>query len=245
LIKEPKKGTPFLLRTAALYSSPPQKERRTFMSYKKDWHFLSGQKRHTQDGTQVVRLMKGIGKGHRPVYAIDVGCGDGIIAYDMLFHKKATKVIAIDIVTEAVKAARLNLESYGELAETRKISAAAFFRNKKNWDLFHRFVINPPFFVEGSGPANKNRHDQLARHDSTLSLSLWARGARRLLKTGGELYCVFPTERLSEALSSLSRNGVEPKELWWFKDDLRKRRFFLRAMRGAKAGIIVHTAHSL
>ncbi|MDZ4678144.1 MAG: methyltransferase [Oligoflexia bacterium] len=209
--------------------------------YKTDWKFQSGQKRHTQDGCQLVRLMKGIGKGNRLVYAIDVGCGDGIIAYDMLIHKKATKVLAIDIVSEAVKVAQQNLESYGEKAEAKKISASTFFKNKMNWDLFHRFVINPPFFVEGSGPVNKNKQDQLARHDSTLSLNLWARGAKRLLKTGGELYCVFPTERLAEALCVLSQNNVEPKELWWFKDDLRKRRFFLRAVRGARPGVIVHT----
>jgi tRNA1(Val) A37 N6-methylase TrmN6 len=207
-----------------------------------DWQFVSGQKKHTQDGSQLVSLMKGIGMGRRPSAAVDIGCGDGIIAFDMLTRKRATRVVAIDVLPEAVRAASHNLRQFIEAdsAQVKRVSAAHFFRLKSNWDRFDLFAINPPFFASGSGRPNKFQTDQWARHDEKLGLKLWARGARRLLRTGGHLYCVFPTERLSETLKELSVNGVEPKEIWWFKDDLRKRRFFLRAVRGAKPGLVVH-----
>jgi tRNA1Val (adenine37-N6)-methyltransferase len=207
-----------------------------------DWQFVEGQKRHTQDGCVVAALMKSVGKGKRPVLAIDVGCGDGIIAYDMFKHRKATKVWAFDVLPACAKAATFNLQPQIALGicEVTAISASGVFRNRKNWDRFDRFVINPPFFVCGSGEPNKRSLDQTARHEGSLSLKNWSKGASKILKTGGELYCVFPTERLSELLSVLASRHLEPKEIWWLKQDRRKRRVFVRAVRGARPGVIVH-----
>jgi tRNA1(Val) A37 N6-methylase TrmN6 len=148
----------------------------------------------------------------------------------------------VEIVRSAAEAAAHNLKHQIErgLAQVRKSSAEAIFKDKCNWDRFDRFVINPPFFAHGSGRPNHRDVDQMARHDARLTLKSWARGARRLLKTGGELYCIFPTERLSELLSELTKQDVEPKEIWWFKNDKRKRRVFLRAVRGAKPGLLIH-----
>jgi len=201
-----------------------------------------GQKRHTQDGSQLVQLMKSVGRGLKTVRAVDVGCGDGIMAHEMLSLGRATHVTALDLSPSAVTAARQNLSPAlaNGRAEVWCIDAAKFFRSKTHWDKFDRFVINPPFFVERSGRPNKNLKDQWARHDGKLKLRVWAVGARHLLKTGGELYCVFPTERLTELIVELSRNHIEPKELWWFKSDFRKRRVFLRAIRGAKPGLVIH-----
>lgn len=208
----------------------------------KTWKFASGQKKHTQDGTQLVRIMKGIGYGRKQVLAVDVGCGDGIIAHDLIKRHKATHVMALDRLASAARLAKENLERFGhsDKAQVLHMSAQKFFRDSRQWDRFDRFVINPPFFAAGSGKPNRRPVDQQARHEKTLKLRVWARGARRLLKTGGELYCVFPTERLSELFSVLTEEKVEPKELWWFQDDIKKRRFFLRAVRNAKSGLIVH-----
>ncbi len=211
----------------------------------KEWQFIDNQKRHTQDGCQLVGLMTSVGRGRRPCHAIDVGCGDGIIAFDILKDKKATSVVAIDILDSAVQTSIENLKSYLLSGKTQvyRVSASKFFGQKENWGKFHRFVINPPFYAHGSGRANKSKLDQIARHDKSLHLKLWARGASRLLKQGGQLFCVFPSERLAEAIAELSRLSLEPKELWWLRHDRRKRRFFLRAVLGAKPGLIVHLDH--
>ncbi|MBK9294327.1 MAG: methyltransferase [Oligoflexia bacterium] len=203
------------------------------------WKFNQNQKSHTQDGPNLVRLMKPVGKGLRKVLAIDVGCGDGIIAKEILDYNKATQVVAIDIQSEAIKAATHNLkeEIFLEKAKVVKTTAQKFFKKKENLERFDCFVINPPFFAQGSGEANKNKKDQIARHEVQLKMKMWVKGAARLLKFGGDLYCVFPTERLSELLVELSKNKIEPKELCWYKSDKRMRRFFLRAKRGAKPGL--------
>ncbi len=206
---------------------------------RKDWLFIKGIKSHTQDGSELVRLMKNVGSGKKTIRAIDVGCGDGIIAWDLIQEKKATSVLAIDLWKAATDAAAKNLAGLPHV-EVLKICAKKIFKNRKYFDTFDRFVINPPFFTKGSGQENKTKLDQSARHEGSLSLKDWSKGARNLLKTGGELYFVFPTERLIEASVALSKNGVEPKELWWMKQDLRQRRFFMRAVRGAKPGLIVH-----
>jgi tRNA1(Val) A37 N6-methylase TrmN6 len=126
-----------------------------------------------------------------------------------------------------------------------KSSAQSFFKKSINTDSFDYVVINPPFFKKGSGLKNKNKQDQWARHEDKLTLSVWTRGVKKILRTGGELYCVFPTERLAELLTELSKCNVEAKEIWWLKQDKRKRRFFLRAIKGARPGIVVHFDFSL
>ncbi len=206
-----------------------------------NWVHVQDQKKHTQDGCQLAALMKRA-PPRRPIRAIDVGCGDGIIAFEILRLNRASSVLAFDISKSAVLAAKSNLKEpmEGKKVEVLRVSAQSFFKKKKYWDSFDRFVINPPYFVSGSGPRNKTDLDHLARHEGSLNLKLWARGAWRLLKTGGDLYCVFPTERMAECFRTLSQAKVEPKEIWWLKDDKRKRRFFLRATKGARPGLITH-----
>jgi tRNA1Val (adenine37-N6)-methyltransferase len=203
------------------------------------WTFLDNQRRHTQDGCQLAILMKNEPKG-KFLKAIDVGCGDGIIIHEMIRLNKASKFVGIDISKHAIESATKNLKMEAMEVHLHKVSAVQFFKRKAHWDTFDRFVINPPFFKSGSGPKNKNNFDQVARHEGSLNLKVWVTGARKLLKMGGELYCVFPSERLAECLSVLSRNKVEPKEIWWLKADKRKRRFFLRAVRGAKPGMLLN-----
>ena len=206
------------------------------------WQFVANQKKHTQDGPNLVRLMKSIGRGLRPIKAVDIGCGDGIIAIEMLQLKRASFVTCIDILHDAVTAAESNLKHFTVKSdfEIYRQPARVFFLKRKNWEAYDLMAINPPFFSKGSGARSKCEADWIARHDESLPLSLWSKGACRILKNGGELYCVFPTERLSEALNSLSKAGLEPKELWWFKADLRRRRFFLRCTKGGKPGMKIH-----
>jgi tRNA1Val (adenine37-N6)-methyltransferase len=205
------------------------------------WAHISNQKKHTQDGCQLAALMKKA-PPRRPIRAVDIGCGDGIITFEILRLGKVTSVISLDISPLAIKAMKKNLSEYITLGKVEALRASAntFFKNKKHWDCFDRLVINPPFFASGSGPKNKTDLDHLARHEGSLHLRVWGKGAWRLLKTGGDLYCVFPTERMAECLRILSQCKVEPKEIWWLKDDKRKRRFFLRATKGGSAGLIIH-----
>jgi tRNA1Val (adenine37-N6)-methyltransferase len=207
-----------------------------------EWKFVEHQRKHTQDGVNLALLMKSIGRGLRKVCAVDIGCGDGIISSEMFKHRRASEVVAIDILKPAVVAASFNLRQ--QIADgtclVKCMSAQRFFNLKSNYDTFNTMVINPPYFSKGSGFVHKNQNDRIARHDSKLNVLTWSRGAAKILKVGGELYCVFPTERLSEAFTALSRQGVEPKELWWLKADFRKRRFFLRAVKGGRPGLKIH-----
>jgi tRNA1(Val) A37 N6-methylase TrmN6 len=211
------------------------------------WQFVSNQRKHTQDGPCLVKLMKPIGRGLRRARAVDVGCGDGIIASEIFRLHRASSVLAFDILPDAVNAASINLSVQSAVGRclVERLSAQTFFRDKKNSEAFDLMVINPPFFEEGSGEKINNKNDRIARHDSKLSVKHWALGAGRILCTGGELYCVFPTERFVEACTHLSKNGVEPKEVWWLKKDLRRRRFFLRAVRAGKVGIKFHIDHEI
>jgi tRNA1(Val) A37 N6-methylase TrmN6 len=151
-------------------------------------------------------------------------------------------VVALDGSKPAIEAASENLkeEALAGRAEVLCLRAQSFFRDRRNRDRFDRVAINPPFFIEGSGFANKVSLDQLARHDRSLPMNLWVAGVAKLLRTGGELYCVFPTERLAELCAALVKYELQPKDIWWARTDKRRRRFFMRAVRGAKTGVMIH-----
>lgn len=204
------------------------------------WEFISGQKKHTQDATMLVTLMKDIGLGRKPVKCLDIGCGDGIIAHDLIKLKKATQVVGIEISKAAIEIARKNLAPHEGRIELHHISAQKFLKNPKWNEAFDCVVINPPFFKKGSGLQNKTKLDQMARYEEALSVKTWVKGGAKVLRSGGELYCVFPTERLAELITELKKVKLEPKNIWWFKQDLKSRRFFLRAVKNGKSGLVVN-----
>jgi len=61
---------------------------------------------------------------------------------------------------------------------------------------FDLIVSNPPFFK--SKPKSLNAARNLARHDDTLPMGDLVKAASKLLKTGGRLCTIWPSDRLAE-----------------------------------------------
>lgn len=174
-----------------------------------------------------------------PVKAVDVGTGDGIIAHQLLEQKKATYVLAIDSDPSCVQIAQQNLDAMITTQKVRveKLRAQSLLKKRTLKNSFDVMVINPPFYSDGAGKPSSTKGDQKARHDSSLNLKDWAQVAGYLLKPQGELYFVFPTARMVEAISQLAENQIVVKQIWWHEGDKRKQRFFARAVKNGKMGL--------
>ncbi|MBR3297874.1 MAG: methyltransferase [Clostridia bacterium] len=103
---------------------------------------------------------------------------------------------------------------------------------------FDHAVCNPPYFRAGSGGAPKHPG---ATHESSADIRSLASAVRARLKFGGSFSLCFPAERLSEAMTALSLNALEPKVLRLVRTAAGKRPYLalIRAKHGAKPGLVI------
>lgn len=79
-----------------------------------------------------------VNKGEK---VLDVGCGTGILAIQAAMH--ASKVVATDILPEAVKCTRHNVK-LNNLEDTIKVKQSDLFSEIHLDEKFHLIIFNPP-----------------------------------------------------------------------------------------------------
>ena len=72
-------------------------------------------------------------------------------------------------------------------------------------------IVNPPYDKLGTGGMSSKEAIRIARHEVMCTLSDVAKCASRLLSTGGNLYMIHRSSRLSEIFSELAANRLMPK----------------------------------
>lgn len=121
---------------------------------------------------------------------LDVGTGSGIIAIMSAQRNAQACITALDIDADAVAQARSNVEatSWRERIECRCSDIKVFTSEYK----FDHIISNPPYFVESTHSPNRQR--DVARSAESLPFSELVASAERLLRRGGKLSVVLPTE---------------------------------------------------
>ena len=143
---------------------------------------------------------------------LDIGTGNAPIPL-ILSTKTNAKIIGVeiqkDVSTLAKKTINLNkLEKQIEIIND-DIKNIEFPINS-----FDIITCNPPFFeVKKSSHINKTEYKTLARHEITLNLEQILEISRKLLKNGGILGLVHRPERLTDILSMMRENKIEPKRI--------------------------------
>lgn len=103
-------------------------------------------------------------------------------------------------------------------------------------------MANPPYFKQEKGLKNKVNSIHSARAEEDCSIEDIAKAASFLLKNAGSLYMIHKTERLTEITKVLSKNKLEPKEIYFihsFKDK-ESQNFIIKAVKNGKEGIKVN-----
>ena len=81
-------------------------------------------------------------------------------------------------------------------------------------ETFDIITCNPPYFkVNESSNLNDSEYKTIARHEIKLDLEKLFKIARKLLKNKGNIAIVHRPERLSDIVSEMKKNNIEPKRI--------------------------------
>lgn len=121
---------------------------------------------------------------------LDVGTGTGLIALMLAQRNASADIVGVDISHEAIEEARDNFlnSPWAKRLSVTEGDVCSFESNEK----FDHIVSNPPYFVDSLHSPDALR--TMARHTSSLQFEDLVASAVRLLRPGGRLSVILPTE---------------------------------------------------
>ena len=150
---------------------------------------------------------------------LDIGTGSGIITLMAAQRNAEAHIVALDIDEGAVADAHDNADrtEWGSRIEVVLSDVAEYKPTEK----FDHIITNPPYFIQSLHSPDKQR--TTARHTSSLEFSTIVRKSCELLRRGGKLSIVLPTDgaarfryaafghlRLTRLLDVVTKAGDEP-----------------------------------
>lgn len=188
-------------------------------------------------GTDALLLASFISKQPKAL-AIELGGGSGIISFLCAARKKLNHIICVELQESFASVIERNiiLNNMSDKVECLH----ADIRNLKNFIKEKCDVVfsNPPYMISTGGALNASDEKAIARHELFGGISDFARAASQALKYGGKFYCVYRPDRLSDLISALRENALEPKRMTFVFANCNSipSMVLLEAKKGAKCG---------
>lgn len=149
--------------------------------------------------------------GPRPLRALDLGTGCGVVALLLKRRRPAWEVTGLELSVSlsalAGRNAALNRLDVRVLSGDLRAPAAAL---GSGYDLV---VSNPPYFEAQAGRLNPDPEKAGARHDGTATAADVARAARRLVRPDGAVCLVYGAGRLAVLWEALLSERLVPTRL--------------------------------
>lgn len=139
-------------------------------------------------------------------FALDIGCGTGLLSL-MLAHKNPLqKIIAIDINENACACARYNVlnSAFSNQIEVIHISIQEF--EKITTQKFDLIISNPPYFSRSLSSPYFEKN--IYRHQVELSYDKLLHSINSLLESNGIFYVLIPYYEKNYFLSLLAPNNL-------------------------------------
>jgi len=145
---------------------------------------------------------------------VDLGTGCGIIPLILAYREPNLKIFGIEVQKELADIASSNVEE-NHIGRTITILRKDMKELKNDMisgpvDLI---ISNPPYRKAESGRINPDTQRAVARHEIKVSLDDITATARRVLRTAGRFVTIYSTERITDLLTHLRSDGIEPKFL--------------------------------
>ena len=158
-----------------------------------------------QDGAAMKVGMDGIVLGcWSPIDGVkkvmDIGSGNGYVGIMLLQRMEpGGQLIGVELEPAAAAQSAENYlkQPFPAAAQSWHGPIQKAHETHPEWEgSFDLIVSNPPFFK--SKPKSTNAARNLARHDDTLSMGDLVKAASKLIREGGRLCTIWPSDRLEE-----------------------------------------------
>jgi tRNA1Val (adenine37-N6)-methyltransferase len=145
---------------------------------------------------------------------LDLGTGGGVLPLLLAGQNALLKACGVEIQPQLVEMARRSV-LVNNLADQVDIIEGDL-RNlpgELGMNSFDYVVANPPFYPVGEGVIPENDALAGAKFEINCTLAEVIKAASRMVKGNGKVALVFPVQRLSELLATLSQFHLTPKLL--------------------------------
>lgn len=169
----------------------------------------------------------------------DFGTGCGTIALLWAARNAPGEILGVELQEQAFLQALASVRENGfETIRLLRQDVRSFrdFLEAGSLDLI---ACNPPYKAQGTGPKNEVHNLRIARHEEALTLGELGDAAAYTLKFGGRLCICQRPERLTDAVETLRKKGLEPKRLRLVqqRQDKAPFLFLLECRRGGRPGL--------
>ena len=173
----------------------------------------------------------------------DFGTGCGAIPLIWLARYEPAQICGVEIQPDACELVRQSAEHCGVADRLRvlNLDLRQLDQTKprdpwlENCDLIS---CNPPYKAQGTGIENPEQGKRMARHEETCTMEDVARAAASCLRYGGRMCLCQRPERLTDILTTLCANGLEPKRLRFVqaREGKAPKLFLLQARKNGQPG---------
>ena len=151
---------------------------------------------------------------------LDLGTGCGIISLILAYRRPDIRIYGVEVQKELAELALSNLK---ENRQQNRISVICtdmkLLKSKMTGGLFDLVVCNPPYRKYGSGRISPDKQRAIARHEIKANLPVVVQTARRMLRTSGRFVLIYSAERMTDVLSQMRADHVEPKYIRMIHSD--------------------------
>ncbi len=172
----------------------------------------------------------------------DLCSGTGIIGLMLTDFFRNTELFAnaVEINSKACRLSDMSSEESGLSGKFRVHNLdVKDVKNSFACDCADFITVNPPYMTAGCGFKCAETYKNIARHEILCNLEDIFSAAFHLLKTGGSMFVVYRTDRLSTLFSAAKNTRFEIKEMTFVhsKKDSDSKLVLCRAQKHAKEGL--------
>jgi len=145
---------------------------------------------------------------------LDLGTGCGVIPLILTYRHPGITAIGIEIQNELAELAISNV--FANRMQNRINVLRLDMRQLKPAMIggpADAVVCNPPYRSPNSGKLNPDAQRAIARQELKVCLIDVLETARRVLRTAGRFFTIYPAQRIAELFSQMHLSGIEPKRI--------------------------------
>lgn len=179
-------------------------------------------------------------KVYRQDRVLDLGTGSGILPLLLSARDPTISISGLEIQPELAEMADRSVRLNG-LQERISIRCGDYraVGALYGYGHFDLVTLNPPYREPGRGEVSPNAARALSRHELSGGLADALRAASQAVRFGGRVAVVFLAERLTDVMTCMRENKLEPKRMRLIhpREGRQANLLLLEAVRGGGVGL--------